>query len=367
LPYEPSFKRVLGVMNNKLQAGSAHPNLEVSGIMTKSTKVSCAPMRSSPRKAALFEFALLDDFSMLSVISAIEPLRVANRMLGYEAYQWRIVSEGGGPVEASNGLIMQSQCRIGEGDLPDYTFVCAGLTLVARHPARMSAFINRRFASGVTLGAISMGTIFLARAGLLKDVRCTMHWEGHAAFSEEFPDTILTRAIYEVDNKIMTCAGGMSSFDLVMAVLARDHDEAMLKSIANQLQLDRIRTETFLQSRGAESVSEIAPKQLRNAIELLTDNIEHPLSPDALAKAVGTSRRTLERLFLRFTDMTPSKYCRTQRLERAHDLLLHSNMPILDLAIATGFRSGSYFSYCFSKHYGVSPSSVRQDLMRPNI
>jgi transcriptional regulator GlxA family with amidase domain len=316
-------------------------------------------------KPVVFEFVLLDAFSMLSVISAIEPLRVANRMIGREVYQWRIVSEDGGPVQASNGLITQSECRVGDGSFPDYTFICAGLSLVARNPTRLSAFINRRYAAGVTLGAISMGTIFLARAGLLRDARCTIHWEGQPAFSEEFPEIRLTRAIYEIDTKIMTCAGGMSSFDLMIAIIARDHDEAVLRSIANQLQLDRIRTGTFLQSRGTESVSEIAPKQLRNAIDLLAENMEHPLSLDALAKAVGASRRTLERLFLRFTKMTPSKYCKTQRLERAHDLLLHSNLPILDLAVATGFRSGSYFSYCFSEHYGVSPSSLRQGVKHP--
>jgi transcriptional regulator GlxA family with amidase domain len=333
--------------------------------MTKGMTVS--PNQATPQfsKPALFEFVLLDDFSMLSVISAIEPLRVANRMIGREVYQWQIVSEDGDPVKASNGLIMQTQSRVGEGDLPDYTFICAGLSLVARYPTRLSAFINRRYAAGVTLGAISMGTIFLARAGILRDVRCTIHWEGQPAFSEEFPDIYLTRAIYEIDNKIMSCAGGMSSFDLLIAIIARDHDEAVLRSIANQLQLDRIRTGTFLQSRGAASVSEIAPKQLRNAIDLLSENMEHPLSLDSLAKAVGASRRTLERLFLRFTKMTPSKYCKTQRLERAHDLLLHSNMPILDLAVATGFRSGSYFSYCFSEHYGMSPTSLRQGLKRP--
>lgn len=330
--------------------------------MIRDMETSATQPAPKPTKPVLFEFALLDDFSMLSVISAIEPLRVANRMIGREVYRWRIVSEDGGPVQASNGLVTQSECRVGYGDLPDYTFICAGLTLVARHPARLSAFINRRYASGVTLGAISMGTVFLARAGLLKSVRCTMHWEGQPAFNEEFDDIHLTRAIYEIDEKIMTCAGGMSSFDLMMGILARDHDETVLKSIAHQLQLDRIRTGTFLQSSGSESLSEIAPKKLRNAIALQAENMESPLSPYALAKAVGTSKRTLERLFLRYTSMTPSKYCKIRRLEHAHDLLLHSNMPILSLAIVTGFRSGSYFSHCFSEHYGVTPSSLRQKM-----
>ncbi|SNS27849.1 GlxA family transcriptional regulator [Tropicimonas sediminicola] len=322
---------------------------------------------ANARKPILFEFVLLDAFSMLSVISAIEPLRVANRILGREVYEWRLVSEDGDSVQASNGIVAQSEGLVGEGGRPDYTFVCAGLSLVARHPTRLSAFLNRRFAAGVTLGAISMGTIFLARAGLLRNRRCTIHWEGQPAFKEEFPEIDLTRAIYEIDGSIMTCAGGMSSFDLVMELIARDHDQRVLRSIANQLQLDRIRTGGMLQSPGTEHIPDTTPKQLRQAIKLLGDNMEHPMAPAALASSVGASRRTLERLFIKYTGMTPSKYCKMLRLERSRDLLLHSNMPILDVAVATGFRSGSYFSFCFSEYYGISPSSLRQGVVRGKV
>lgn len=312
------------------------------------------------RKPVLFEFVLLDKVSMLSVTSAIEPLRVANRMIGETCYAWSIVSEDGAPVEASNGLVIASSGRIGDGPRPDYTFICAGLSLEAQYPTRLSAFLNRRHSAGVTVGAISMGTIFLARAGLLSGVRCTIHWEGLPALREEFPEIDVSHAIYETDQNILSCSGGMSSFDLMMALIARDHDQRVLQSIANQLQLDRIRSGMFLQSAGSMQLPETAPKQLRQAVAIIRENLEHPISPTDLSAAVGASRRTLERMFLKYTAMTPSKYCKVQRLERAKDLLLHSNLPILDISVATGFRSGSYFSYSFSEHFGTSPSAVRQ-------
>ena len=317
-------------------------------------------MTEDLKKPLSFEFVLLDAFSMVSVISAIEPLRVANRMLGTEYYTWSISSEEGDPIEASNGLVIASASRIGDGERPDYTFVCAGLSLVAGNQTRLNAFLNKRYAAGVKLGAISMGTIFLARAGLLNNVSCTIHWEGLPAFSEEFPEINLTSSIYEIDQNIMTCSGGLSSFDLFLELIGQQHDQWLVRSIANQLQIDRIRSGMFTQNSGTDRRLETAPKQVRMAIDLINDNIESPISPHDLAETVGASRRTLERLFLKHTGMTPSKYCKSKRLERARDLLLHSNMSTLEVAIATGFRSSSYFSYCFSEQYGTSPSSFRR-------
>ena len=320
--------------------------------------------KSAPRmdhEPVLFEFVLLNAFSMLSVIAAIEPLRVANRMADHEHYAWIVVSEDGKPVRASNGFVVESQGRVGEGRNPKYCFVCAGLGLDAAHPARLSAFINRRHKAGVIMGSISMGTIFLARAGLLHQARCTIHWEGQPAFAEEFPGIALTRAIYEIDRNIMTCAGGMSSFDLMMHIISRDHDPRLVALIANQLQRDRVRSNAFLQPSGSGHVPETAPKQIHQAVALLSGNMEHPIAPHDLAAAVGSSRRTLERSFLKHVGMTPAKFCKTRRLERARDLLLHSNMPILDIALATGFRSGSYFCRCFTECFGIAPSSLRRN------
>lgn len=308
----------------------------------------------------VFEFVLLNEVSMLSVTSAIEPLRVANRMARCERYAWTIVSENGAEVRASNGLKIASSGRIGEGPVPDYTFVCAGLSLEAQEPKRLSAFLNRRFAAGVTVGSISMGTIFLARAGLLTGRRCTIHWEGMPAFLEEFPDIDLTTAIYEMDNKVLSCSGGMSSFDLMMEIIAQDHSRSLVYSIANQLQMDRIRSGVKLQSTGSSVLPENAPKQLMLAHAIISENMESPLSPGELAEAVGASRRTLERMFVKYTKMTPSKFCKIQRLERSKSLLLHSNLQILEIAVVTGFRSASYFSSCFSDHFGITPSALRQ-------
>ena len=61
------------------------------------------------------DFLLIKDFSMMAFTSAIEPLRLANRVAGKELYQWRIISLDGNSVKASNGaeiLVAQSATTI---------------------------------------------------------------------------------------------------------------------------------------------------------------------------------------------------------------------------------------------------------------
>lgn len=295
---------------------------------------------------------------MLSVIAAVEPLRVANRLLGRKAYDWVIASEQGGDIRASNGIEITSIPGQDEGAIPDYTFVCAGLNLHCRNPAWLSAFLNRRKKSGTKIGSISMGSIFLARAGLLKGRKCTIHWEGLPAFTEEFPDIEVSQSLYEIDGDILTSAGGFSSFDLLLELIRKDQSDDLARRISNQLQFGRRRWRADYQIESSERILETAPPKMIAAIKFIEENLERNLSADELATEIGTSRRTLERIFLSCTGQSPAKYIKVRRLERARDLLLHSNMSVLEVAIATGFRSGSYFSVSFSEYFGVPPSQI---------
>ncbi|MDZ7714515.1 MAG: hypothetical protein U5L06_16155 [Rhodovibrio sp.] len=49
-------------------------------------------------------FLLLPRFSLMSLLSAIEPLRGANRTLGRTAYAWEFFSLDGAPVESSSDI-----------------------------------------------------------------------------------------------------------------------------------------------------------------------------------------------------------------------------------------------------------------------
>jgi transcriptional regulator GlxA family with amidase domain len=57
-----------------------------------------------------FGFLLINDFTLISLSSAIEPLRMANRICGENDYRWKTLSMTGKPVLASDGLSINVDC-----------------------------------------------------------------------------------------------------------------------------------------------------------------------------------------------------------------------------------------------------------------
>ena len=71
-------------------------------------------------------FALVPDYSFIAFSSAVEPLRMANRMRGQSLYRWRIVSAGGAAVASSNGLFVQVDGDLGSAENADLVVVLRG-------------------------------------------------------------------------------------------------------------------------------------------------------------------------------------------------------------------------------------------------
>ena len=56
-------------------------------------------------------------------------------------------------------------------------------------------------------------------------------------------------------------------------------------------------------------------------------------------------------------NMMPNEFIRNIRLRRAAQLLEDAAIDIAEAAYLTGFNDPSYFSACFKKQYGVTPSA----------
>ncbi|TIU65492.1 MAG: AraC family transcriptional regulator, partial [Mesorhizobium sp.] len=125
-----------------------------------------------------FVFFLVPDFTMIAFATALDPLRSANRMLGYEAYRWRLASIDGKPVRASNGV---------EAERPNMAVVCSGINVERYQNKSAFAWLREEYNRGVALGGLCTGAHILAAAGLLSNKRCAIHWENLPGFSEAFP------------------------------------------------------------------------------------------------------------------------------------------------------------------------------------
>jgi len=306
-----------------------------------------------------FNFILGDQFSMLCFAAVVDTLRAANMALGRDAYSWCTVSHDGHAVTASNGFTVQSNHSLDTMPKGDYTFVVVSLVVDVPGVAKIVSVLRQLGRHGGNIGALSVGAALLARAGLLDGYRCTVHWEYEASFRDMYPNCLYTGSVFEIDRTRFTSAGGTTGIDLMLEIIRQDFGDAAAIQAANNFHYEHIRSPEDRQRAGPEPDLRGKSEKLQVLVRLMGDNLEDPLSAGELASAVHLSVRQVERLFLKHLNSTPGRYYMMLRLARARQLLRQTNTPILDIALATGFASHSYFAQSYRMQYGKPPSEER--------
>jgi transcriptional regulator GlxA family with amidase domain len=311
--------------------------------------------------ALTFVFLLVPGFSMMSLASAVEPLRSLNRLILREDFRWIFASLDGAAVEASNRVAFPAEPHAVAMLNADYVFVCGGLRIKDAAERRYLAILRQAARRKIAIGSLSTGSYLVARAGLLDGYRCTIHWENRSAFQEDFPHLDCTNKIYEIDRDRFTCSGGTAAMDLMLHIIADRHGPDLARAVANQFHHERIRSETEDQRGGRLETLGFLPASVRLAIGVMRAAIENPASLPDIAGRAGVSTRQLERLFLRHTGVTPLRYYLQIRLDRARELLLYSDRSVIEIAVSAGFTSTSHFSTWYKRIHGVRPSDMRHE------
>lgn len=79
-----------------------------------------------------------------------------------------------------------------------------------------------------------------------------------------------------------------------------------------------------------------------------------------LEEISGKTQAYISRMFKKYLGVTPTDYINGLRLNYAANMLIHSNMEILEIAFEAGFNNLSHFYHLFQKKYGVSPNKFRK-------
>jgi transcriptional regulator GlxA family with amidase domain len=306
-----------------------------------------------------FVFLLLGNFSLLSFAAALDCLRVANRMAGRTLYTWCTTAESGDTVECSSGTRFQIDMPLGELGRDDVLLVCGGDKVQDATDKRLLNWLRREARKGLAVGGLCTAAYVLARAGLLDGKKATIHWENQDSFAEEFDEVQLTKSVFVIDGNRMSTAGGTSSIDLMLKVIANDHGDELANAVADQMIYASIRTDQDTQRLSVPTRIGVRHPKLSQVIQMMEANIEEPISPAILAKDVGMSTRQLERLFRRYLNRSPKRYYMELRLQKARNLLMQTDMTVINVALACGFASPSHFSKCYRAHYRTTPYRER--------
>lgn len=303
---------------------------------------------------------LVPGFALMSFASVIEPVRGANRLSGAKYYEWELFAPEGGMVESNSGItVAAAPVSALEQSSFDLVVVCAASHAEQRRFRAVEESLRRLARRNVALAAVSTGSFVLARAGLLTDRRCTVHWDYADSFAEAFPDIALCNDLFVVDGSILTCAGATAALDMMLQLIGAHHGQDLARQISGQFLHGGIRAAADDQRRMLLGMG-VTNSVVQKAVSLMEAAIEEPVPLSELTRRTGVSQRQLERLCKRYLGATPAQYYVQLRLERARRMLRQTDMSVAEVAIACGFVSLSHFAKVYRRHYGLSPREDRK-------
>ncbi|MBB3051995.1 transcriptional regulator GlxA family with amidase domain [Prauserella isguenensis] len=238
----------------------------------------------------------------------------------------RSLNDGDGDVRSAQGLPLRADVAWPDLDPADLVVVPGSrISQPPRWPRvhpETAERLRRHHRDGGTVASVCSGADALGRAGLLDGRRCTTHHELQDELTRRYPAARVVRdVLYVTDGRVVTSAGVASGIDLALHLLAARHGPGVAARVARELVVyarrngDQHQDSVMLRHRG----------HLDDAVHRVQDLIDARFTESLpLATLAGTARcseRTVTRLFVRATGLTPLRYQHALRLERADQLL----------------------------------------------
>lgn len=170
---------------------------------------------------------------------------------------------------------------------------------------------------------------------------------------------IILSARGSMDTKTETLASGAQAF------LSKPFSPAELKALVrNQLDILNRRKIEFREhttdtDKPVEKRFTAEDPFTRKCCEIINEHLDDAqLSVEMLAGLMNINRSHFQRKIKTLTGYSPSELIKTIRLEKAREMLLKKEGNITEIAYATGFTSQSYFTKCYTDHFGHPPSQT---------
>jgi len=325
--------------------------------MTK-TETIFAPAKTPLSLAVL----VLPQSSILEVASTLDPMRAANRHLGYDAYRWRIVSPDGQAVPLTCGIELPSDGGLAQAKGADALVVIAGFAQWQGAGPAVIRDLSRLGPQFAALGGIDAGTWVLARAGLLGGYRATVHWEDAEDFAVAHSDVDLVPDRFVIDRNRFTAGGAAPAADMMLHLIRARHGVALALQVAASF-ITTARSGAEPQMAQALANPQLYPHldaRVAAAMARIEARLDSRETVAQIAKFCGLSPRRLEQLFKNSLGLSPAAYALSLRLQAARRMITDTRHPMTEVALRCGFSSASSLSRAFRTRYGLSPNRLRQ-------
>ncbi len=314
-----------------------------------------------------FEVFVQRGFSALELTGVTDTLRTANAVAGATRFACRIVSDMPGIVAGDAHVLVRAEPAIEGHGHGDVMVVLGGVRV------RYAGWVRRlramqRLSRPVVLLSDAATAYLRGTEGLSGPV--TTHWRDAAVLEEEGHFPQLTTRLAEQSGGVTTAAGGGATAELVIGLIAPYLSAVEVAELGNRLLLPAIRRSDAEQPRDISGNASLFDVRVTRVIKLMESNLEEPLSMTELTRRVGLSTRHLERVFREVFDETPARFYKRLRVRRARAMIEETLIPLIDVAVATGFCSHNALARAVREEYGSTPSRMRArksiSLLPPN-
>jgi transcriptional regulator GlxA family with amidase domain len=301
-------------------------------------------------------FTVYPGYSVMAfaVISAFE---IANAQREEPLYDIRLLSESGGPVIASAGIVVQTESF---ENMELDTLMVGGA--METHPSApgLIAFVRQAATRFRRTAAICTGAFVLAEAGVLDGRRVTTHWLHARELQQRFPALrIDADRIFINDGSIWTSAGMTAGIDLALELIEGDAGASVARAVAKKLVV-------FQRRAGGQSqfsellVLNAKSDRIQSALAFAKTNLQTPLSVADLAEVAHLSPRQFTRAFLAETGQSPAKAVENLRVEAARLMMEQGRHSIDFVAHETGFADRDRMRRAFLRAFGQPPQVYRR-------
>ena len=99
---------------------------------------------------------------------------------------------------------------------------------------------------------------------------------------------------------------------------------------------------------------------MQSGLDYIESRLESNITPNDVARHAGISQWHFQRIFKALTNETLKGYIRARRLAKSLDLLLGTNLRILDIAMSAGYKNQESYTRAFRQSFDMTPRDYRR-------
>jgi|TARA_B110000211_G_scaffold185803_1_gene210855 transcriptional regulator GlxA family with amidase domain len=324
--------------------------------MNKHEHIIQTPTGNREPKTLAFEIFVQHGFSEFELASITTTLQAANKIGFCNLFSWRFASDTPGLVKGATGGFVRADPSIPDHGLADWMIVVGSNRPNIHTWLKRTRSMSRR---GLVTVLLSGAATAYIKATKITEGAITTHWCDAVVLRETDYYPQLTSRFSEKSGHIITAAGSGSTTELVVGLISKFMAPNEIFELASYLLIPALRGDSTEQPKQISDNNNLLDYRIIQAVKLMDEAIECPMTVQEVSRKMGVSVRQLERKFQSAFAISPAKFYRKLRVKRARMILEETRMRLFEVAFATGFSSSSTLSKAFRDEFGESPRKMR--------